>query len=41
MSNSDLKSFFKRYDTNSTGRVPTIVGPNKESNPGIEANLDI
>jgi len=36
-----LKLFFKKYDSNSTGRVPIIVGPNAESNPGIEADLDI
>ncbi len=37
---SDLTSFFQQYDP-SHARTPTIVGPNDQTNPGVEASLDI
>ena len=41
MSSSDLQSFFQELYPAAAGRKPTIIGPNQEDNPGIEANLDI
>jgi len=38
---TDLQDFYKQYDTTSSGRTPTIVGPNDQTNPGDEASLDI
>jgi len=37
----DLATFYKQFDTSSTGRKPTITGPNDPSQPGDEASLDI
>jgi hypothetical protein len=33
---NDLQSFFQQFDPQSVGRVPEVVGPNTDSNPGIE-----
>lgn len=41
MSQSDLQTFYKQYDTEAVGEVPTIIGPNTQSQPGVEASLDI
>lgn len=38
---TDLATFYKQFDTSSTGRTPAIVGPNDQTNPGDEASLDI
>ena len=37
----DLDTFFKSFDPTQVGRLPIIVGPNKETQPGVEASLDI
>lgn len=41
MSQADLQTFYSKYDSEAEGRTPTIIGPNQESNPGVEASLDI
>jgi len=42
ISTSDLATFQSKYATYETkDTTPNIVGPNKESDPGIEASLDI
>lgn len=38
---SDLSTFFQSYDNSSIGRVPAIIGPNDQTQPGVEASLDI
>jgi tripeptidyl-peptidase I len=38
---SDLKTFNSQFAKNNDGMVPNIVGPNQQSNPGVEASLDI
>eukprot|EP00455_Lapot_gusevi_P009575 TRINITY_DN1428_c0_g1_i3.p1 TRINITY_DN1428_c0_g1~~TRINITY_DN1428_c0_g1_i3.p1 ORF type:complete len:545 (-),score=221.21 TRINITY_DN1428_c0_g1_i3:160-1794(-) len=38
---SDLKQFFQQFDPASANLVPTVFGPNDETNPGTEASLDI
>jgi len=37
----DLDAFFAKYDPPSVGRKMEIIGPNKPSNPGVEAMLDV
>jgi tripeptidyl-peptidase-1 len=37
----DLQSFFTKYDNTSVGRTVTVIGPNNQNNPGVEAQLDI
>jgi tripeptidyl-peptidase-1 len=37
----DLSSFFQKLDPSQAGRKVTIVGPNVEGDPGVEASLDI
>jgi tripeptidyl-peptidase-1 len=39
--NKDLQSFFTKYDNSSAGRTATLIGPNNETSPGTEAQLDI
>lgn len=38
---SDLSTFFSKVYTPEKGHTPTVIGPNDEGNPGIEASLDI
>jgi len=37
----DLQSFFTKLDPASVGRNVTVIGPNNQSSPGTEAQLDI
>jgi len=40
-SHSDLATFFKQYAPNAVGNTPTMHGYNDDSNPGLEAQLDV
>ena len=37
----DLDTFFQKFDPTQVGQRPTIIGPNDETKPGVEASLDI
>ena len=37
----DLSTFFSTFDKTQVGRTPTIIGPNDNTKPGVEASLDI
>ncbi len=40
-SHSDLLQFFKNYAPDAVNNVPTMYGYNDDSNPGLEAQLDV
>lgn len=38
---SDLTSFFAQFDPNGAATPISIIGPNDQANPGMEADLDV
>jgi tripeptidyl-peptidase I len=38
---NDLSLFNAKFATDNIGMVPVMIGPNNQSNPGVEASLDI
>jgi tripeptidyl-peptidase-1 len=38
---SDLSSFFSQFDPQGAATPIAIIGPNDQSNPGMEADLDV